>query len=190
MCRYAMADYKPHYACFQCRKSFKRRLLIDIKGGRAAEESVPAKCPDCGNLMANMGLDFEAPKKKAVKEWKHIEDLYEAGITFHSCGCSGPGFVPKDRDQLLAYLEEQRDCYLEHRLFWARRAEPENPSQSEKQKDFNKGWTYMAAVPGELKTGSRKNVKIESDGARAYWTERILEVEQKMERLTKGQLQS
>ena len=31
MCRYAMAKYKPHYACFNCRKTFKRKLMWDIK---------------------------------------------------------------------------------------------------------------------------------------------------------------
>lgn len=54
MCRYSMMVYKGHYACFNCQKTFKRRHLKDVD--RDAQTSVDAKCPECGNLMANMGL--------------------------------------------------------------------------------------------------------------------------------------
>ena len=30
MCRYGHQIYKPHYVCFDCRKTFKRRLIEDI----------------------------------------------------------------------------------------------------------------------------------------------------------------
>ncbi len=90
-----MTTYKPHYACFECRKTFKRRLEKDIYDGfNKSKEQNPAKCPECSELMANMGLDFESPKKKDIKSWEHIATLYEVGITFHSCGCSGPGYIP------------------------------------------------------------------------------------------------
>ena len=54
-----MTAYKPHYACFNCRKTFKRRLMGDIKKG---EKSLfEARCPECRELMTIMGLDFETP---------------------------------------------------------------------------------------------------------------------------------
>ena len=68
MCRYAMTRYKPHYACFNCRKTFKRRLLSDLES-KDDFQLKEAKWPDCGQLMANMGKDFEAPKKSAIKAW-------------------------------------------------------------------------------------------------------------------------
>ena len=68
MCRYAMTRYKQHYACFNCRKTFKRRLLSDLES-KDDFQLKEAKCPDCGQLMANMGKDFEAPKKSAIKAW-------------------------------------------------------------------------------------------------------------------------
>jgi hypothetical protein len=102
MCRYAMVSYKPHFACFNCRKTFKRRLLNDVD--RDETESVAAKCPECGQLMADMGLDFESPKKKDVKAWEHLKTLYAVGITFHSCGCSGPGYIPSSTEALVAYF--------------------------------------------------------------------------------------
>lgn len=72
MCRYAMFPYKSHYACFECRKTFKRRLLKDINRELGHEDSVEAKCPQCGGLMADMGLDFESPKMNDTKTWEHI----------------------------------------------------------------------------------------------------------------------
>lgn len=60
-----MVAYKPHHACFNCCKTFKRRLMGDIKKGE--QSTFEAKCPECGELMANMGLDFESPKKDDVK---------------------------------------------------------------------------------------------------------------------------
>lgn len=45
MCRYAMSTYKDHFACFQCRKIFKRRLLWDVNRDKGInkEEELPAK---------------------------------------------------------------------------------------------------------------------------------------------------
>ena len=74
MCRYAMVSYKPHYACFNCRKTFKRRLFYDIREGR---QSDIAKCPQCGKPMADMGLDFASPSKNDKKAWEHIQKLYQ-----------------------------------------------------------------------------------------------------------------
>ena len=113
MCRYAMSTYKDHFACFECRKTFKRRLLWDVNRDRVInkEEERPAKCPECGKLMADMGKDFEAPKKQDLKSWKHIKSLYEVGITFHSCGCTGPGYIPRDHGTLRQLLQERRLTY-------------------------------------------------------------------------------
>ncbi len=108
MCRYAMTIYKQHFACFDCRKTFKRKLLNDLKDTVAGQqkESVPAKCPECGALMASMGLDFKSPRKEDLKAWKIMAGLYEIGQTFHSCGCNGPGYRPRDEGQMNVYLSE------------------------------------------------------------------------------------
>ncbi len=109
MCRYAMYSYKSHYACFKCKKGFKRRNLKDIN--RDLVESKVFHCPDCRNIMANVGLDCEVPSKKDEKKWKVLESLYEIGITYHSCGCSGPGYIPKELDELKVYLEKTKSLY-------------------------------------------------------------------------------
>lgn len=104
MCRYGFSVYKPHYACFKCRKTFKRRISSDFSELKNPPAKL-AKCPDCGELMADMGLDFEAPGRGRIKAWEHLRLLYSVGIAFHSCGCSGPGYIPNTREALAAHLE-------------------------------------------------------------------------------------
>ncbi|MBU0553747.1 hypothetical protein KKF91_05745 [Myxococcota bacterium] len=115
MCRYAFGHYKPHYACFDCRKGFKRRLRSDFKGGG---EALPARCPQCGALMANMGLDFKPPPMKDACAWRVLQGLYTAGLTFHSCGCSGPGYRPRSPQAYQRFLEETRAGYLSALRRW------------------------------------------------------------------------
>lgn len=110
MCRYAITVYKPHYACLTCHKAFRRRLRSDI--GNAGSEDRPARCPQCGLLMANMGLDFKPPKKDDAKGWDMAAKLWEVGLTFHSCGCGGPGYRPRDPHEYRAFLEKTLEGYL------------------------------------------------------------------------------
>ncbi|WP_282628420.1 hypothetical protein [Empedobacter sedimenti] len=115
MCRYAIKTYKAHYACFKCQKTFKRKRLQDLDENATENIIFEAKCPQCSSLMADMGLDFEAPKKTNHKAWKNLENLYEVGITFHNCGCGGNGYVPKNKAELLAYLEKSRASYYQYK---------------------------------------------------------------------------
>ncbi len=69
------------------------------------------KCPDCGNQMVNMGLDFRAPKKKDTKAWEIFESMYEVGHNFHTCGCDAFGYVPKDKIAHLEYLKERKHYF-------------------------------------------------------------------------------
>lgn len=80
MCRYGETHYKEHYACFQCRKAFRY--------------SRPTICPQCRKPLTAMGRDFHAPKHTAKEQWKVVELLAQRRITFHSCGCEGPGYRP------------------------------------------------------------------------------------------------
>jgi hypothetical protein len=110
MCRYAFHTYKPHYACFDCRKTFKRKLLNPAIHGK--EQVHPSRCPQCTNVMADMGLDFKAPPMKDVKAWEHLRRLFIGGFTWHSCGCYGPGYIPATQEVLLNHLHGLRASYL------------------------------------------------------------------------------
>ncbi len=141
MCRYGFKNYKSHYVCFECRKSFKQPIVIDLlkrdgKYLRYLELQRPGltpdlqdefndieekyfkgetKCPHCGSFMANLGRDFKAPPRKDLKKWAIIRSLYTLGHTFHTCGCTGPGFIPKSKKQHLDYLNDML-CIYKFRL--------------------------------------------------------------------------
>jgi hypothetical protein len=105
MCRYAMyGPYKRHFACFSCRKGFKRAALARDEDAKTD----PAPCPDCGAPTANMGLDFKPPRKSAVEHWEVVEFLFRRGLAYHSCGCDGPGYRPSRWVDVAAFLDMHR----------------------------------------------------------------------------------
>jgi hypothetical protein len=119
MCRYAMGNYKPHLACFRCRKVFRRRLARDV-GHHGPSQ--PAVCPECAGPVANMGLDFKAPPQDDRKRWQLAEELWTIGETFHSCGCSGPGYRPRDLPAYREFLVERRREYHGTLRHWIEQA--------------------------------------------------------------------
>lgn len=171
MCRYAMMVYKGHYACFNCQKTFKRRILHDVD--RDSQVSVEAKCPECGKLMANMGLDFESPSKNDHKRWAHIRDLYTVGITFHSCGCSGPGYIPQDRKAIITYLEKIRAEYMHSLVYWRYRIEPE--TKRERELEYQKNGSQLWTVNRD----AFKKTVTNQEGIN-YWINKIKEVEERL----------
>ncbi len=70
-------------------------------------------CPECGEQMIDMGLDFKAPKQSDVKAWRTLQGMYRVGHAFHTCGCNGPGWIPKSTADYHKYLETQRIRYME-----------------------------------------------------------------------------
>lgn len=164
--------YKPHLACFECRKTFRRRLLGDITENDKSESAL-AKCPECGNLLADMGLDFKSPPKDNIKAWKYVSELYEFGITFHSCGCSGPGYIPKDRETLLSHLKDTHQRYVENLREWLTFYEPTNKQERELMKQ--KG--QIPYAPYQVAKGKQNVSKQE---VIAYWTEKIKTIEQRI----------
>lgn len=115
MCRYGSTRYKPHYACFGCRKSFKRRLQRDVDPGG---DERPSRCPQCRGEMASMGLDFKPPAQTKKKAWAILEDLWMVGETFHSCGCGGPGYRPRTRRDYARFLDDTLKHYQERLGSW------------------------------------------------------------------------
>jgi len=143
----------------------------DIKKG---EKSLfEAKCPECRELMANMGLDFESPKKDDLKKWEHLKSLYSVGITFHSCGCSGPGYIPNSKEKLIEYFEEIKKTYLKNMEFWRNRVEPS--TQKEKEQDYNRNWSKL----GEISSNYKKEIVTNQEGL-DYWHQKIKEIEEKI----------
>lgn len=180
MCRYGITIYKPHFACFDCRKTFKRKLLRDILDGDSKTiDETPAKCPECGGIMADMGLDFKSPKKSDTKAWDHIALLYEVAITFHSCGCTGPGYIPKDKEELIAHFSRIKKVYLEHQHFWARKREhPETQSEIAKDQHQNRAFYYQ--IPKGIKKGTNNIPEYDANKAQVYWGKKVADIKHKI----------
>jgi len=87
-------------------------MFRQLSAGRMAhppKEGEPrvAPCPQCGEVMINLGKDFKAPKQGDVEQWKKVQLLYQHGYTFHSCGCGGPGPRPEKLREVEAFVQEQ-----------------------------------------------------------------------------------
>lgn len=114
MCRYAV-PYKAHYACFRCRKTFKRRLLGDYSHPPLKNEEQNALCPQCREPMKDLGLDFKSPAQDDLKQWRKVEIMFEGGVTFHSCGCCGPGARPGKLNEVNDFLIDRERADAERK---------------------------------------------------------------------------
>jgi hypothetical protein len=47
------------------------------------ENSRQYKCPDCGGPSYFMGIDFKAPKRSDVKEWRAVEEFIRSGKLYN-----------------------------------------------------------------------------------------------------------
>src|SRR5215475_7363662 len=64
-----------HFACFGCRRSFKRRVE---HGGK----DYVKPCPHCGGRAIDLGRHFKAPKVTDIDQWKKVRYLVAAGFFF------------------------------------------------------------------------------------------------------------
>jgi hypothetical protein len=109
MCRYGgeYYEYKRKYACFACRKAFKRPAGRDLPDASWKDRD-PAPCPDCGRPMAHIGRDFKPPRRDEVEAWAVAEHLFGRGFHYHTCGCNGPGYRPTRWADVPAFLAQHR----------------------------------------------------------------------------------
>jgi hypothetical protein len=129
--------------------------------------------------MADMGKDFEAPKMNDVKAWDHIQTLYSVGITYHSCGCTGPGYIPESKEALIQYFQENICEARQHLDFWRSRKEPENSRELDREK--SKSSEFLYSVPSELR--NRKGL-VKTVDAINFWIGRVTELESKIKLAT------
>ncbi len=72
----AASAYLHPYACFKCRKSFKRASRV--------EAVLP--CPHCGGPSIGLTRKFKPPRKADVQQWRKVEALVRQGFLFWSLG--------------------------------------------------------------------------------------------------------
>lgn len=112
MTRYEHTNYKRKFACFTCRKCFKYESLSD----RDDKTRRSTRCPQCGDPIYDMGLDFKAPRRRDIEQWKKVEVLYHNGVDFSpsdTIGSEGPGYRPARLNQVGDFLEARRRAALE-----------------------------------------------------------------------------
>lgn len=92
------------YACFHCRRSFRR-------ASRAAAVLI---CPHCRGPSIGLNRKFKAPKTTDVKQWEKVERLVRHGFFFESVGEPYPTEL-RDVDAFAekygAYLARRREQY-------------------------------------------------------------------------------
>lgn len=85
------------YACFKCRKSFKRpqfhgstnhfmtneQQSAQLKEAKTFADSREYKCPHCGENAYFMGQDFKAPKITDTKAWTEVQTFIESGKIYY-----------------------------------------------------------------------------------------------------------
>jgi len=94
--------------------------------------------------MASMGLDFKPPKTSDEKAWEIVAKLWEVGVTFHSCGCGGPGYRPRDPRAYRKFLQETLASYHETLRRWIE-GTPRNPREATDQREAIASWRERIA---------------------------------------------
>lgn len=99
----------------------ERAAGVTLDKLRSDYRATVSKCPQCGSVMADMGLDFKPPPTSAVRAWARIRGLLKVGFYWHTCGCSGPGYIPTNATDYEAYLGQRAKLFAS-RLKSARRS--------------------------------------------------------------------
>jgi hypothetical protein len=63
------------FACFACRRSFKRRYEPGVS---------ERPCPRCGGNASRLDRKFRPPAGDDLKQWEKVRFLYEHGFRFQS----------------------------------------------------------------------------------------------------------
>lgn len=88
-------EYLIAFACFECRKSFKKPV-----------NGVKQKCPQCGEVFKDMGRSFKTPKTRDVDQWTKVQRLWEAGFRFVGNGWHDSPKLPEQLNEVDQFIAE------------------------------------------------------------------------------------
>jgi len=106
------SSYLHPYACFRCRKSFKR----------ASRTEAVLPCPECGGPSIGLARKFKPPKRSDERQWNKVEALVRHGFLFWSLGEP----YPETLQEVAAFARRHADFIARERARW-----PEAYSQIE-----------------------------------------------------------
>ena len=101
--------YTMQFACFDCRKVFKRSLPYFPTPAQSARIH---SCPQCGRNLQPMGRAFRAPRHDDRRGWRRVASIIQQGFTFHP----NQGALPANSAELKAHLAERRQRSKGERL--------------------------------------------------------------------------
>ena len=96
----------------ECRENELGYRLDDLK--RRSRQAV-RPCPICRSPMSNLGLDLKIPPHRDTAAWKALQVVFRLGHPFFTCGCDGPGWIPRSTRDLRNYLEAKRQRFRNER---------------------------------------------------------------------------
>src|SRR5579872_564257 len=70
--------FRSHFACFRCRKVFRKSIVLDWKDAFTRQDAPWAKCPECGHSMHHTSPRFKAPPCKDLKGWADAREYQRA----------------------------------------------------------------------------------------------------------------
>ena len=86
------------FACFQCRKVFKRRVSA------SSGEIERPNCLRCGAELWFTGTAFRAPRQEDIKQWRKAEMLIRSGMVFSP----NSGALPETLREAIPFLMSRR----------------------------------------------------------------------------------
>jgi len=106
MCRHETHHRNEPFACFSCRKVFRKKSRWDLPGAQrpapGAMRFVP--CPQCQSPMVDMGPFFKAPRQGDLRAWQRLQELFRAGFNYYECDCCGPNLDCRDLAEAQAWV--------------------------------------------------------------------------------------
>jgi hypothetical protein len=109
------------FACFDCRKSFKRNVIgylyFDNNGKKRSpdfhkkwqHESRP--CPDCQKPAYYMGIDFKPPRTSDIRGWKKVEAFILSGKHYYR-----GSQMPENIKEAACGFSQRRELFRKHKL--------------------------------------------------------------------------
>lgn len=157
--RQLVEAWNDRYALAEREKELGARLA-DLQTQFSVAER---KCPECGKLMVDLGLDLKPPRKTDVRAWKKLQGMFTVGHEWRTCGCNGPGWIPKSTADYRHYLTSTLRAYQKNLKFAQQRT---NTTTEEKRDAVDYWGSRIDLIQAELqRLGSKRLARLEEMGA-------------------------